>query len=63
MPLLKVHRTKITLKTENRESSKKRRSSYIASKFQSTGEDGQMKALATIGSDTILEIVVEPNNI
>ncbi|XP_045830120.1 WD repeat-containing protein 43-like [Trifolium pratense] len=45
-----VHRTKITLKTENGESSKKMRTSIIASRFQSTGEDKQMKALVTYGS-------------
>ncbi|KAK2378680.1 WD repeat-containing protein [Trifolium repens] len=52
-----VHRTKITLTTEkveshteNSESSKKRRTSIIASRFQSTGEDKQMKALVTYGS-------------
>lgn len=52
-----IHRTKITLKTEkvesdkeNSESSKKRCSSFIASKFQSMGEDGQMQALVTYGS-------------
>ncbi|GAU22312.1 hypothetical protein TSUD_261120 [Trifolium subterraneum] len=52
-----VHRTKITLKTEkveshkeNSESSRKRHTSIIASRFQSTGEDKQMKALVTYGS-------------
>ncbi|KAI5392521.1 uncharacterized protein LOC127107611 isoform X2 [Lathyrus oleraceus] len=52
-----VHRTKITSKTEKVESekengvsSKKKRTSIIASRFQSTGEDGQMKALVTYGS-------------
>lgn len=52
-----VHRTKITLKTdkvesdkENSESSKKWRSSFIASKFHSMGEDGQMQAVLTYGS-------------
>jgi U3 small nucleolar RNA-associated protein 5 len=52
-----VHRSKITLKTEkveshneNSESSKKRRTSIIAARFQSSGEDKQMKALVTYGS-------------
>ncbi|XP_058728938.1 uncharacterized protein LOC131601184 isoform X2 [Vicia villosa] len=52
-----VHRTKITSKIEkvesekeNSESSKKKRTSIIASRFQSTGEDGQIKALVTYGS-------------
>ncbi|XP_027191904.1 uncharacterized protein [Cicer arietinum] len=52
-----IRRTKITLKTEklesdkeNSESSKKRCTSIIASRFQSTVEDKQMKALVSYGS-------------
>ncbi|CAI8601264.1 unnamed protein product [Vicia faba] len=41
---------KVESEKENSESSKKKRTPIIASRFQSTGEDGQMKALVTYGS-------------